>query len=70
VAVADVTVHPTGADGLPFTPGGDPGHSSAGIVAARDGGAWAIVSFRNMVPLARPTPGPVQQSLRKDAGRL
>lgn len=65
VALADVTFRLTLADGAPFMPGHYPGHSSAGVLAVREGDAWAIVSFRNMVPFGRPTPGPVEQSLTK-----
>jgi uncharacterized protein (TIGR02246 family) len=37
--------------------------TSAGIVAAKDDGVWAIAVFRNMVPFARPAAGPLDAEL-------
>jgi uncharacterized protein (TIGR02246 family) len=58
VAVADVTfrfvgdLHPFGLEG-----------SSCGLVCTKEGGAWSIAVFRNMVPFARPASGPVEREL-------
>jgi uncharacterized protein (TIGR02246 family) len=62
VAAVDVTLTLRGADGRPVAmlPAGQ---SSAGLVATRDGGTWAIAVFRNMIPFARPAAGPVERSL-------
>ena len=58
VAVADVKFMLRKADGsLAF---GIP-HTSAGVIATKDDGVWAIAVFRNMVPFARPVAGPVEQ---------
>ena len=64
VAVVDVTLTLRGADGQPVAmlPGG---YSSAGFVATRESGTWAIAAFRNMIPFARPAAGPVERSLAK-----
>ena len=68
VALADVTFRLTLADGAPFMPGHYPGHSSAGVLAVREGDAWAIVSFRDMVPFGRLDAGPVEQALKTEPG--
>jgi uncharacterized protein (TIGR02246 family) len=62
VAVVDVTFSLRGADGQPFAmlPAGQ---SSAGFVATRESGTWAIAVFRNMIPFTRPTAGAVERSL-------
>jgi uncharacterized protein (TIGR02246 family) len=62
VAVIDATLSIRGADGQPLAmmPGGT---SSAGVVATRDSGSWAISVFRNMIPFSRPAAGPVERSL-------
>jgi uncharacterized protein (TIGR02246 family) len=62
VAAVDVILTLRGADGLPVAmlPAGQ---SSAGLVATRDGGSWAIAVFRNMIPFTRPAAGPVERSL-------
>jgi hypothetical protein len=39
------------------------GQSSAGFVATRESGSWAIAVFRNMVPFTRPPAGAVERSL-------
>jgi hypothetical protein len=38
-------------------------HTSAGMVATKDDGVWAIAVFRNMVPFARPVAGPLDAEL-------
>lgn len=48
-------------DGLSFFPGIT--HTSAGIVATQEDGAWHIAVFRNMVPFTRPIAGPVEREL-------
>ena len=58
VAVVNVKFTVRGEDespafGIPYT--------SAGIIATKEHGAWAIAVFRNMVPFARPMAGPVEQ---------
>jgi uncharacterized protein (TIGR02246 family) len=65
VAVVDVTLTLRTADGQPFTMS-PAGQSSAGLVATRDGGTWAIAVFRNMIPFARPAAGAVERSLALD----
>lgn len=58
VAVADVTfrfvgeVHPFGLE-----------KSSCGLVCTKDSSAWSIAVFRNMVPLSRPSAGPLERDL-------
>lgn len=37
-------------------------YSSAGLIATRDNGVWAIAVFRNMIPFVRPA-GPVEQGI-------
>jgi uncharacterized protein (TIGR02246 family) len=66
VAVVDATLTLRGADGEPVAmlPAG---HSSAGFVATRESGSWAIAVFRNMIPFVRPAAGAVERSL--EAGR-
>ena len=39
--------------GVPF--------SSAGIIATKDDGVWAIAVFRNMIPFGRSVAGPLEQ---------
>ena len=65
VAVVDVTLTLRGADGQPLAmfPAGQ---SSAGLVATRESGTWAIAVFRNMIPFTRPAAGPVERSLTVD----
>jgi uncharacterized protein (TIGR02246 family) len=62
VAVVDLTLTMRGADGQPVAmlPAGQ---SSAGLVATRDAGTWAIAVLRNMIPFVRPAAGPVERSL-------
>ena len=36
-------------------------HSSCGLVCTKEGGAWWIASFRNMIPFARPMAGPLER---------
>src|SRR5262245_44531946 len=37
--------------------------TSCGLVCTKEGDVWSIVVFRNMVPFARPTAGPVERDL-------
>ena len=67
VAVVDVTLTMRGADGQPLAM--LPGPSSAGLVATRDAGTWAIAVFRNMIPFARPAAGAVERSLASNGTR-
>lgn len=41
--------------------------SSAGLVATREGNAWSIVAFRNMIPFERPAAGPLERALAANA---
>ena len=50
-------------DGQNFFPGVN--HTSCGIIAVRRNGAWQLAAFRNMVPFARPMPGPIEQELSR-----
>ena len=59
VAVVDVDFTIQGPENGPFRLL----KSTAGIVAAREDGGWAIVAFRNMVPFERPAAGPLERSL-------
>lgn len=60
VAVADVTfrfvgdVRPVGLEG-----------SSCGLVCTKEGDAWSIVVFRNMIPFSRPTAGPLEREMMR-----
>ena len=63
VAIADVTMRVQYADGRPFMPGQYPGYSSAGLVAVKDDGRWAIVAFRNLIPFGRLAAGPLEHAL-------
>lgn len=67
VAVADVTFRLLHEDGRPFVLGKYPGYSTAGLVATKEGDAWSIAVFRNMVPFERPMAGPLERSLMGDA---
>jgi uncharacterized protein (TIGR02246 family) len=60
VAVADVAFSLREKDGKASDrfPG-----SMAGLIAVRDGDAWSIAVFRNMIPFQRPPAGPVERSL-------
>jgi hypothetical protein len=59
----DVTFRLQYEDGRPFMLERYPGHTSAGLVAAKDAGAWSIVVFRNMVPFERPPAGPLEETM-------
>ena len=48
-------------NGQTFFPGVT--HTSCGIIALRNEGAWQLVAFRNMVPFVRPAAGPVEHEL-------
>ena len=50
-------------DGQSFFPGVS--HTSCGIIAVRREGAWQLAAFRNMVPFARPMPGPIEKELSR-----
>jgi uncharacterized protein (TIGR02246 family) len=65
VAVVDITLTLRGADGQPLAMF-PTGPSSAGVVATRDAGTWAIAVFRNMIPFARPAAGAVERSLAEN----
>ena len=60
VAAAEVVFTLRKKDGAPW--GGFP-RSLASFIAVRDGEAWSIAVFRNMVPFERPMTGPVERSL-------
>ena len=40
----------------------------AGLIAVRDGDAWSIAVFRNMIPFQRPLAGPMERSLAGERG--
>ena len=63
VAVVDVDFTIQGPGGGPFKLL----RSTAGIVATKDGDAWSIVAFRNMVPFERPAAGPLERGLMERA---
>lgn len=48
-------------NGQSFFPGVT--HTSCGMVALRNDGAWQIAVFRNMVPFVRPVAGPLEREL-------
>ncbi len=50
-------------NGQSFFPGVS--HTSCGIIAVRREGAWQLAAFRNMVPFARPMPGPIEKELSR-----
>ena len=63
VATVEATLRLQTADGQPFM---GPG-SKAGFVATKDGDAWSIAVFRNMIPFVRPAAGSVERSLGAQA---
>src|SRR5258707_15302522 len=70
VATVEATLSLQNTDGQPFTgpfPAPMP-HTKAGYVATKDGDAWSIAVFRNMVPFVRPAAGPVERSLEAARG--
>lgn len=65
VAVADVAFNLHDAEGKAsdrYPP------SMAGLIAVRDGDAWSIAVFRNMIPFQRPLAGPMERSLAGERG--
>jgi uncharacterized protein (TIGR02246 family) len=66
VAAVEATLSLQRADGQPFSLGDSrvPMPSTkASYVATKEGDAWSIAVFRNMVPFARPAAGPVEREL-------
>ncbi len=63
VAVADITFNFVG-EVRPF----GLERSLCGMVCTKDNGVWAIAVFRNMVPISRPTAGPLEKELTASRG--
>jgi uncharacterized protein (TIGR02246 family) len=57
VAAADVTFRIAPMADKPWLPP----FSSCGVVATKEGGAWSIALFRNLVPYGRPVAGPIDR---------